>query len=35
MTTFIAPLRAVNVVGDAPVTMADLRAFIAELGFTR
>ena len=34
MTTFIALLRAINVGGRAPVAMADLRAFVAELGFT-
>ena len=34
MTTFIALLRAINVGGRAPVTMADLRSFITALGFT-
>lgn len=33
MTTHIALLRAVNVGGHKPVGMADLRDFLAELGF--
>ncbi len=34
MTTHIALLRAVNVGGRNMIAMADLRAFLAELGFT-
>ena len=34
LTTFIALLRAVNVGGRKAVAMADLRAFLAELGYT-
>jgi uncharacterized protein (DUF1697 family) len=33
MTTFVALLRAVNVGGHTQVAMAELRAFLAELGF--
>jgi len=33
MTTHIALLRAINVGGTKPIGMADLRAFLGELGF--
>ena len=33
MTTYIALLRAINVGGNATVTMADLREAVADLGF--